>query len=481
MTRCRTSRAWGICLGLMVGFLAPTGQAFAQEAEDPGPDPNGTEAFRAILNEQGFEPLDLKLRIYDDPSSTLVIILGDTTHPNLPVSDFDINDFLRHYLEEGGALLLASDRATPPLGRGHWVDEFNVQITGELVVTDTERDRFAESPNCPFVETESILDRLGGRQRSEFRDVFEPFDRIATNNPSLIRGMDPFAAAWHPYSATIGGSSGQAVNPLRESLAVGFVGLNGSRFGIMADHSIFINQMILHPDNQNLEFTETLVTWFKQGRFGDRTKCLFIEDGEIITNFNLRLAELPGPRLPPFPILVNMLAQTGNALIAEMQNKDFFNRTLLRGVPTSRLLNILLVILTLGLMFYGLRRIWTGRVRKDPLLTYKRTEEPPPLVNHLHARHEDVIDGGNFNEVARRQVREWLIALGGSPRNGSAPPVIAAGSYWRRRQIRREVQRIWDYAFGSVPGQLSARGWLRLRERLHRLGESHHQREWHFE
>ena len=62
------------------------------------------------------------------------------------------------------------------------------------------------------------------------------------------------------------------------------------RFLVLADHSVFVNLMTLQFDNANLAFTENCINWLKGDE--ERTRCLFVEDGEIRTDFKLPDAPL---------------------------------------------------------------------------------------------------------------------------------------------------------------------------------------------
>ena len=68
--------------------------------------------------------------------------------------------------------------------------------------------------------------------------------------------------------------------PLR--FAVGAQLAGGGRLLVLADHSIFINDMMLQTDNDNIPFAFNVVRWLTDAGNGQRrTDVLFYDDGQI--------------------------------------------------------------------------------------------------------------------------------------------------------------------------------------------------------
>ena len=74
-----------------------------------------------------------------------------------------------------------------------------------------------------------------------------------------------------------------------------------------------------------------------------RDRALLIEDGVVVSNFNVPLEEI-GP--PPLPSL-DELVPRANTLLADLEKEDAFGQ-LFAGVSTTWLLRTLLVAFTLG-------------------------------------------------------------------------------------------------------------------------------------
>src|SRR5262249_20939689 len=110
---------------------------------------------------------------------------------------------------------------------------------------------------------------------------------------------------------------------------------------VLADHSVFINEMMLQTDNDNISFTCNCMEWLRDGR---RDRVLFIEEGTITANFNVPVIEPPLP--PPGPWI--------NQLVQGMEDENLFNRAILRRVTPGQIFRALLLALTGLLLLYGL-------------------------------------------------------------------------------------------------------------------------------
>jgi hypothetical protein len=99
---------------------------------------------------------------------------------------------------------------------------------------------------------------------------------------------------------------------------------------------------------------------------------------------------------------------------------------------------------------------------------------------------------GNLNEPAAQLARRWcerhgLIGRSGEPsRTGSAarlaaptsPPVEVAGGWWRRRQLARQLGRLWRLAWGGSTERIEPAGLWRMQRELEQLDASRRRGEW---
>ena len=69
--------------------------------------------------------------------------------------------------------------------------------------------------------------------------------------------------------------------------------MGNGRVLVLADHSIFINEMMLPSDNGNVEFTYNCLEWLRGDPKDGRNQVLFVEDGTINSRFEVPLKEVP--------------------------------------------------------------------------------------------------------------------------------------------------------------------------------------------
>ena len=58
--------------------------------------------------------------------------------------------------------------------------------------------------------------------------------------------------------------------------------VSGGEFLAMADHSVFINQMLLEPVTDNLELAYRTVEFLQGANNNKKKRCLFIENGRVV-------------------------------------------------------------------------------------------------------------------------------------------------------------------------------------------------------
>jgi hypothetical protein len=240
---------------------------------------------------------------------------------------------------------------------------------------------------------------------------------------------------------------------------------------VLADHSIFINQMMVPADNNNLEFSDRALRWL-QGDRPRRSRVLFVEEGEIRTDLEVPLKA--GPDLPP-GAAVAVVDET----LARLEDRDAFNKMLLDWLggrslaPGDRLLRRALEALTVVLVAYGVYRVGVrGRFRPDvmvPLLSSELARHTPaaPL---LEQRYRAAVAAGNLWETAHALAREWFASLSvPPPAPGTSPPRLAAkGGWWRRLSLGRRFRRLWRLAHDTTPVRVTPR---RLRRLLRDLAQ----------
>jgi hypothetical protein len=438
--------------GLLLTLLSVPPAAAAQ------PFGEGTHAFRAVLNQAGIKPLRTFDELNSDPKHTILIVLGDTQQFDREMSGGRPQAFLR----AGGAVLIASDHRTDPaLER-----ELRIRVEGRLLKGPIERCFRREFDDCPFVtypESGTIRAFVGAATRNA---LFQGLERIATNRPSylqphVIPGLPILAylpagcwfvqqgeRAWYP-------------EPLPFA-AAGSIANGEGRLLLLADHSIFINDMMLQPDNDNIPFAANVARWLADPAGANRTAALFVEDGQIRTDFDVSL-DFTEPPLPPIEALVPLADQ---ALLA-LEREDFFNKALLRAVGRDRLLRTMLLVVTLGLLAYGLYAVTRSRFRTDPQVPRNSTapaHAATPLA--LERRQAAQLRAGDLAEAAHELARQTLADLGASPH------VTVTGSWWRRRAWGRRLRDLERVAAEGPWWRVTPRRLVRLAAELDELRQA---------
>jgi hypothetical protein len=460
---------------LAVGLATPPPRAAAQEAVPFG---QGTHAFRRILFELHLTPVDQRaaatrrLRSLPDPAHTLVIILGDTTLVSQDPGA--VEDFLKH----DGSALIATDRpfllGAPMIGGA----PLNVTVQGEAVVyprADKDK-RFDDLEDCPFLEGDPAAP--GNLFRAPPLPGLAPrglLGRVATNRPSFIPHGIPAglsALAWLPKGCWRRGWPA----PEADRLLFGLGGpLHGGRLIVLADHSLFINDMMLQPDADNIDFAYNCIDYLTEG--GKRDQVLFVEEGEVNGEFNIPLQEVPLPELPTLDALVPLANQFVVNFSGEMVEDEAtglktnrINQIILNKLDWPLVVTVLGLIFTFGLGLYGLYRLSWSRFRIDPgaPLLHTALARAGPVGPHLEQRHLALLQTGNLWEPARALAREcWAdlvgdnraLAVGAVP---AEPAVRVRGGWWRRRALRALALRLWRLAYGAAPQRVTREQFARL-------------------
>jgi hypothetical protein len=477
-----------------------------------------TDAFRRLLFELGFQPLPSFPELQENPSESLFILLGNPRG----LANGYFPDGLRPFVEQGGAVLIATDMETKGEAGENLSDLAGVRVTGETLIVRREAiDKevrqaylYNNSEFCPYVELPkdskavSTMASLAGAGPPDLFRRFPTSDehplQVATNAPSRLKVSGTrlpsgiHRLAWLPQACQDLSYLNRLANPAKGGLvdeksplfAVGGT-IGKGRVLVLADHSLFINRMILPRDNDNLQFAANCLHWLRGGistpiealqaarsrslpqLAGQRNKVLFWDDGEIRKNFEVPLKRMPPPpSLPSEQAIVAAIDKT----IAKLEDSDAFNRALLERIENvpggrDRVFRSAVFLLTLAaLLFLGYRFLWRARYRPElavPLLS-NAIREHEPNVSLLDQRRRALLRLGNVWEMGHRLARECFESAGVAL-TGAAPRVVRAqGSLWQRWRINRRVARLWRLARGDEPRPLSP---IALKHRLRELEE----------
>src|ERR1051326_1035977 len=383
----------------------PAEQAFAR----------GTQAFRNII--YGIQKDKMKvLKSAKDlrdgtPKETLIIIYGDTPSRVLDRLDRSLGSGgLGGFVAEGGALLVASDEHSEA-----FQDDFGVTINGALLHNDKV---FYRTSAMPIVQpVEPVLP-----DASPEVPIFPGLDNIATNRPTIITFDDrpPLRRLAKLPKETKKDEDGQEV--LKLTFAVGGKWKSGGRALFLADHSLFINGMLLQDDNDNAVFAQRSLEWLMESKDGPRNRLLYLENGVAVTDLNVPLE--PGFRLDEQAI--DEFVAGLNGLIAEQEQQDSLNRLMQRVAPRTWVA-IVFIVGSVVLLLVLVQRLSARRYRHPggvDLLTVASLRHGPSRVPQRD-RATEMVREGNFSDAARGVVRQFFQEQSGTDLSSThGPPTV---------------------------------------------------------
>lgn len=461
-----TRRPW--LTAALVGLVVST-QVHAQETRSAA-IAEGTHIFRRILHDRGFVPLKSR-EDFSEPASNLIVVFGDLDAiESVPIH-------LEAFVRGGGAVLLASDRRA----ENEAVKESLRAVTGANVSGETFvckltlGNQYQNKDYCP------ILQPTANAEPDLFRSnqlIPGANLQVATNLPSMLeagkrrrpKGISVLAQL--PIGCV--GSGKDVFSELLQGRARVFAlggEIGAGRILFLADHSIFINEMMLPTDNGNIEFTDNCLTWLR-GPDKERTNVLFLDNGKVIDKFDVPLKTInlpPGTADAFIALLNNRLVQVGTRL-AELGEADVFNQAIAKRFSPHQVYRFILVILSVGLFLILAYRVgMKSRYRLEPGLPRldRVLHQHAPELALLDQRQEAMLASGNLWENARALARQSLFGLGLSLPEGlvgpiARPAITVDSSWWTRRRLSRIHERLWRLAVSPQPVRVSPSDCLAL-------------------
>jgi hypothetical protein len=464
-----------------LGLTALAAQPAAHAQDATRAFAEGSHVFRRILFDADCTPLKDFKDVADDPTHTILIVLGETRClARLPLG-------VDQFVQRGGALLLASDQQITDVMTAKQVENVSgVALTGQTRRHDPRNVEacYRRLQFCPFVVTDERRLLISQVARKLFVDSRGNSLQVATNVPGALsrpRNLQPLpdgveALAHLPRG--FGFRSAFAAPWITESTLFAVGGdVQDGRVLVLADHSIFINEMMLPDDNSNVEFTTNCVNWLR-GDDRRRTKALFVEDGRIRDSFDipLKYETLPLDKAVAAAVgwadqqLVQLNQKLGREGGQAGTNRFLQQWLADKKVPMDNFGEVLVYAMTVTLLLYGCYRVGVkGRHRIDysvPLLSraLQKQATAQPLMGQ---RQEALLQSGNLWETARELARQCF-ASAVAP--SAAPPrVVAVGGWWNRRRARARVRRLWRLAHSGRPERVRSRRLKGLLAEIERL------------
>lgn len=518
MTRASRTLAAVALVGGFVALAAPGARAqrfdaqmgAQRDAQQPVAIPGGgTELFRALLDREGIQPVTQR-ELSNQPwaSDDLIVVVVGATHPR--DWQYDPLQWVRNAITANGAALVATDsgaqvfRHDQPPNFNNAAADFN----GGTVRADWNDCH--RQTDCPFAVPVSPDEVLGGGQKAgPVWGLFRGLTKLATNQPTYIEMRGNFGGEYQHPLARLPKSSfdafGRRFNT-PPTLAVGgdgprqrFTDRPGYAFLAVADSSIYINQMVMEPGTDNLEFTLRTIEYL-QGPEKLRKRCLFFENGKVIEKFDgLRSAlAKPKPKIPPeaMPNIGPLFGKHQDKLVAfldakadELQTNDVLHRGLV-GRPGSegerrsfaKWVEAAVVLASIAVIVVLLRRTLRARQPMDvpppPSTGAGVARTGPPGV--FDRRQKELVRRNNLYEPVRNLMREFFDAVGAPPHPGpKLPPLEVSDAVRKPDSLRLAIRDMWRIAYGP-PQPISAQRWFELEPYFDRLRKAHADGKWRF-
>ena len=229
----------------------------------------GFNAMAQILRKRGAELSSSFDQWRNYPATERILILMGRVTP-------EDQAYLDQFVMRGGSALLATDTDCGPFR----VDRHEISITqGGSVFAARSRDRYLRNDGWPIISLFEADEPL-----------FDGIRRIVPNYPALLKIRPTLnrATGWQ----TIARYPMLRNQGFNRPFAVRFLGARGERLLVVPDHSIYVNGAVSVEDN--LLFMLNTVDWL---RAGNRTRCLFVLNGNTVAPSNVSQVNLYSP--PP--------------------------------------------------------------------------------------------------------------------------------------------------------------------------------------
>lgn len=449
------------CRPLLLALLLAS-PAFAQEQppqQQLPPNDEKTHLFRGLFHFHKIEPEAIEnIRQGYDYSKLIVVVSGD------PKQQAVVN-VCRATLANGGAVLIAAD--TDMKLSAYFPRGGEVSITGHQVI-HSELGR---------VDGNNVVRPYASATLVNGTSPFAGLQKVATYQPSYVLSPRPPAdvpllpvASFPPGAGVmVGGFNQPALGVLPLPFALATTTDRGPRCLVVADPDVFSNRMIYTSGREqnptdNLKLANASVQWLKGS---GRTRCLFVENGEVKSKFDeVQYAAIPTgmPQPPPPPVpnidltdpeLQRQLSNFVNEKVDEAQKNDVMNRGLLAafGGHLPWLVTALAVVLlsvayllfrwkALGDRFKRLFR----PIPRDPAML-----GPDVPVGSLEHRRLELLRSADYGPVVRPVVLR-LFQDRGLPAEYTGDKLPPLDIDVRRPQFLREaIHSLWAVVRTTAP------------------------------
>lgn len=477
----------------------------------------GSEFFRALLRIRGISPVkDVDLNKLHHFNDVIVVVIGDpktmvmrqrssAQHHQIFITRTP-EQIMNAATQGGGAVMVATDTAFS------FLPGVKERIAGsDLFCTDRKSIWGEIYQDCPLVKPFPPpihnLD-LQAEVRKLFNgdgDEMKPLERVAAGTPSYIT-IDKKQHVLEPLARFPGQtfirSTGQPL-PDAACFAAGaeFQGAGGNyRYLAFASSKVFNNRLLFEavankPEDRtdNLELSMRVIdylqgsTQFNNPQFNNtrqRTKCVFIEQGQLIDHFD-DLARATFKQQIPLPQTdigrrEQRLVELADKLLVDAENNDVLNKALNGIAPLKYIVLVLLIASSILVCLFLARKAIMARKPGDtpPAPTIAGATSEPPGV--FERRQKELLRRDNIYEPVRDLIREFFGSVGIHGEPGPKVPRINISDVVRKPDsLRLAIKDLWRLAYGE-PQVFTIGQWRDLQPYFERVKVAHGEGKWAF-
>lgn len=433
------------------------------EFSPPKVEPFGLDGFRLMLQQQGLDTVQLRLKsAMQAPDETVIVLIGDISE------SLRITLGLTAFVNDGGALLVATDLGGPSsrgTKRMPWL--YRSEFLSTPIAFSSDARLQPKLSDCPVVTN---LDR------KHSPDLFDGVRSIVANRPGYL-GLSDYVqgVAWLPKAA---GRARQVSN--RESLPLMAVNrLGKGRLLLVADHSIFINEMLIQGDNA--QFASNVAHWLVAD--GNRKRLIVCSDNRLLPAWSFTGT----PPSIPLKDLLKSVGRNGlsglptgeailpilNQSLVDFERQGGFNQmahkiggsSLSRGTKSTRNLQKPLIFLAALVLFVSARWMFGTRGRPQRWLFTRDDDARQEL------RLTSAVNEKHHYPYLRTLVREFFVESGITRFSNAedCPQVVLTQEGKQDKMHGRKIRRLWEIATSHRPIPISSKKSQRHIEEIRNL------------
>ena len=351
----------------------------------------GFHGFRLIAEGAGLKFNDTKQWLESNEDDRALVVIGD-------LKDLPLN--LHQIQREGIPILIVSENQDIQS-----LSRFGVRIIHSPVRIRNSRDRYRWE-DCPQLYP-------GRYRRSSRHQLFENVESLVTNRPGyfVANSSDVQRLLFLPMMST---------DPFPRTLVATFdAGPRQGRLAMVADTTMFTNQMLLIEDNA--VFAENLFQWISEN---DRSELLMLVDGRVQRSVDPSAIQI----LPPAPTREEVLnalknlppeamLEFGNSIAQVAEDENMLNEFLAKTSDkfNQKKVNRFLIFLAFGMVaVFGLvTYFWQKKLLRKTAsdVAYSRQRQFSKRKRIMVARDRQQAASLLLNsfclEAAHRRLNDW--------------------------------------------------------------------------